>query len=375
MEVILLLLLLYVLIYVGYITALCYGFTKIKTFNSVPTVPETGFSIIIPFRTEEQNLPRLLESLTKLNYPLDMFELIFVDDLSEDLSVKLINRWRMENGRYQTTVLENLRLTGSPKKDAINRAVPIVAFDWIVTTDADCSLPENWLQTLNSYIQTNDVEMLAAAVAYEGKTSLLHHFERMDILSLQGATIGSFGLGKAFMCNGANFAYTKKLFYDLGGFSNNDKLASGDDVFLLQKAVNRSPDKVHYLKSADGIVKTNFAQSWKQLLNQRIRWASKTTSYENTFAEDLAIIVFFANLSLVIGTSLATLSVVEWEFVLLIFVIKSIPDFILLAQANKFLYKGKFFFPLFSAVWYPFFCVVVALWSLLGKYEWKGRKY
>jgi hypothetical protein len=54
-------------------------------------------------------------------------------------------------------------------------------------------------------------------------------------LSLQGATIGSFGIGKGFMCNGANLAYKKSLFQELNGFQGNDTIASGDDVFLLQK--------------------------------------------------------------------------------------------------------------------------------------------
>jgi hypothetical protein len=71
----------------------------------------------------------------------------------------------------------------------------------------------------------------------------LDHFQQLDLTSLQGATIGSFGLNKAFMCNGANFAYTKSLFEKLNGFDGNNKIASGDDVFLLQKAVEKFPEK------------------------------------------------------------------------------------------------------------------------------------
>jgi hypothetical protein len=37
------------------------------------------------------------------------------------------------------------------------------------------------------------------------------------------------------MCNGANLAYTS-TFRELNGFNDNDKIASGDDVFLLQKS-------------------------------------------------------------------------------------------------------------------------------------------
>jgi hypothetical protein len=47
--------------------------------------------------------------------------------------------------------------------------------------------------------------MIAGAVTYDCKNSL-HHFQQLDLASLQGATIGSFGIGKGFMCN-ANLAY------------------------------------------------------------------------------------------------------------------------------------------------------------------------
>jgi hypothetical protein len=68
---------------------------------------------------------------------------------------------------------------------------------------------------------------------------ILHHFQQLDIASLQGATIGSFGINKGFMCNGANFVY-QILFQELNGFHGNDTIASGDDVFLLQKRLLNS---------------------------------------------------------------------------------------------------------------------------------------
>jgi hypothetical protein len=74
---------------------------------------------------------------------------------------------------------------------------------------------------------------MIAGVTYDCKTAS-HHFQQLDLVSLQGATIGSFGIGKGFMCNGANLAYKKSLFQELNGFRN-DTIASGDDVFLLQK--------------------------------------------------------------------------------------------------------------------------------------------
>lgn len=375
MEAVTILLYLNVFAYVLFILGLIYGFTKIKSFKNKDLAPKTTFSIVVPFRNEEGHLPHLLASISKLNYPTTLFEFIFIDDSSEDDSVKAITKWRMENGLFHTTVLDNLRISNSPKKDAISRAIPIIANEWIITTDADCIVNKNWLLTLDHYIQSNDVSMLVGAVTYDGKRSFLHRFQHMDLMSLQGATIGSFGLNKGFMCNGANFAYTKKLFQDLNGFKGNETIASGDDVFLLQKAVSKFPEKVHYLKSESAIVHTKPLNKWKSLFYQRVRWASKTTSYQSNYGEVLAMAVFFGNLSLVVTFLFCLFQILTWYHLLILFLIKFTVDLVLLIQTGGFLNKGKFLFPLFSSLLYPFFSTAVALYTLFGSYEWKGRKF
>jgi len=148
------------LVYALTIAQLVYGFGKVRPYvTKCDAVPKTFFSIVVPFRNERENLPVLLDSIRKLQYPIDLFEIILVDDFSEDDSVRFVYNWRMENGSFQFTLLENISVTGSPKKDAIARAVPLTK-DWIVTTDADCVLPENWLATLDAYIQQHKVAML-----------------------------------------------------------------------------------------------------------------------------------------------------------------------------------------------------------------------
>jgi cellulose synthase/poly-beta-1,6-N-acetylglucosamine synthase-like glycosyltransferase len=375
MKAITILIYLNILVYVFFIARLIYGFTKVKSFKNNDSTPKTTFSIVVPFRNEAENLPLLLESLSRLNYPKNLFEFIFIDDASEDDSTKVITKWRMENGLFHTTVLDNVRISNSPKKDAISRAIPIIANEWIITTDADCLVNENWLTTLNDYIKNNEVAMLVGAVAYDGKRSFLHHFQQMDLMSLQGATIGSFGLNKAFMCNGANFAYTKKMFQELNGFKGNENIASGDDVFLLQKAAAAQPEKVHYLKSESTIVHTKPLNNWKALFYQRVRWASKTTSYESEYGEVLAMGVFFGNLSLIVTLFFCLFQTISWYQFLALFLIKFSIDLVLLIQTGRFLKKGKFFFPLIGSLLYPFFSTAVALYTLFGNYEWKGRKF
>ncbi|KOP40120.1 glycosyl transferase [Flavobacterium sp. WLB] len=355
-------------IYIISIGSLIQGFFKVKNYQNKGLTPMTSFTIIVPFRNEAENLPILLNSFSNLNYPTDLFEVILVDDSSNE-------KFQILNSKFQISIVDNIRNSNSPKKDAITTAMQHVKTNWVITTDADCIVPKNWLLTFDNYIQENKVSMLAGAVSYECENSFLHHFQQLDLTSLQGATIGSFGLGKGFMCNGANFAYTKSLFENLNGFDGNDKIASGDDVFLLQKAIEKFPNEVHYLKAQEAIVITKPTENWKSLFYQRVRWAAKTSSYKSTFGKFLGIIVFFGNLSFVIAFFLFLLRIWHYPFFVLFAFLKFTTDFILLYKTNQFLTKTRIKSLLLSSLLYPFFSSTVALYSLFGSYEWKDRRF
>jgi len=356
-----------ILFYSLVIIALIYGFSKVNSFENLDLKPKTKFSIIVPFRNEAENLPHLLESLSKLNYPDDFIEVILVDDDSDC-------RLQIADFRFQVSVINNIRVSNSPKKDAISTAIKVLKNDWIITTDADCVVNENWLLALDNYIQNHEVSMIAGAVTYDCEDSFLHHFQQLDLASLQGATIGSFGLRKGFMCNGANFAYTKFFFQELNGFNGNDGIASGDDVFLLQKAIVQFPEKVHYLKSENNIVITKPMDDWKSLFYQRVRWASKTGSYQSRFGIGLGLVVFGGNVGLLFVVCGLLFGIGNFYVLIFLLLAKFSVDYIIIDKTNAFL-KNKTHYYILSSLLYPIFSVSVALYSLFGKYEWKGRGF
>lgn len=368
-------LVIFAVVYLFFMQHLFLGFEKEKETTLNDVLPKTAFSIIVPFRNEAKNLKKLLESVSRQKYPQSLFEIIMVDDFSEDHSQRVFNQWRMENGLIETTLLDNLRLTASPKKDAIARALPIVKHPWIITTDADCILPENWLSIYDQFIQESDAEMIAGPVKLKMKNNWFHQFQFFELLGLQATTIGSFGQGKPFMCNGANFAYTKSFFTELGGFNGMKPTAGGDDVLLLQKAVLQAPDKVAYLKSRDAIVSTKPENDLFALFMQRVRWASKSTGYKNNYAKILALFVLLMNLALLLGFVAALLGWMPWIWLAVGFGIKYVSDWALMLKAGAFLYSRKLVLPLASAVLYPVFAVTVGIYSLFGSFTWKDRKF
>ena len=355
------------LIYLLFIGQLIYGFNRMRRFSKTEFTPKTSFSIVISFRNEKENLPNLLHSISLLNYPKELMEVILVDDDSED-------EFRIQNLEFRIQTLKNIRKSNSPKKDAIETAIQIAKKNWIITTDADCLVQKDWLTIYDQYIQENEVKMVASGVCYIQKNGFLSAFQNLDFLSLQGATIGSFGIGKPFMCNGANFAYSKHFFKELNGFQGNETIASGDDVFLLQKAVSFAPKKVGFLLAKESIVATKPVATWSELFQQRVRWASKSTGYSSIYGKLLALVVFGGNLAWIVSFLLWLIGFLDQNIFMLFVALKFLVDFILIYKTASF-FESKLQYVLASSLLYPFFSVSVAVYSLFGNYSWKGRNF
>jgi len=363
-------------LYVVLITAFIIGFDSIAPLKVEKHHPKNTFSIVIPFRNEEQHLPFLLKSLGALNYPQELFEIILVDDDSNDGFQLIFDHFTTQHPKLNLKLMENLRSSRSPKKDAITTAVNAAKFDWIVTTDADCNVPLDWLFLFNQIIEEKQALFIGAPVKFREEKSFLYHFQNLHFTSLMGSTIGGFGLKKPFMCNGANLCYHKETFVKLNGFEGNAAIASGDDVFLLEKMYQTYPDRTSYLKSTDAIVETQSVESWRLFFNQQLRWVSKSTAYKNTFCQLVGVIVLLANLMLIILGISSILFSHFWKFFLTLLILKSIVDFALIFRTSCFLRTSKSLkFFVGVNLLYPFFIVFIGFSSLLRSYTWKGRSY
>ena len=372
-----------ILVYLCFLGMLCYGFDRVKPFHLQDLKPKTTFSVIIPFRNEAKTLPHLLNSILKLNYPKNLFEVILIDDDSDDNSVDIIksfinNASKEKNGNNNISirVISNKRISLSPKKDAISLAISIAKNKWIITTDADCKVPQYWLSSFDECIQNKTPNCIVAPIAYSTLNSFFYRFQALDILSLQGATIGGFGLKRPFLCNGANFAYKASLFTEVNGFDGNTTTASGDDIFLLEKFKQVDQQSVVYLKSSKAIVTTHPVSNTKQLIQQRLRWASKTSRNPNIFSKLLGLIIVLANFICITIPFLLFLGLIEIRVAMALIIIKLAIDFLLLFKSSRFFNQERILISyLSSSVLYPFFCVYIALLSLFKPYQWKGRTF
>ncbi len=355
--------------------AIMYGFKKIPFFSFGEIKPATRFTVVIPFRNEAKNLPNLLKTIEALDYPSNLFEIIFINDASDDASAAIVSA-AIDKSRFKIKLLQNKYVSQSPKKDAISEAIKHSTFEWIVTTDADCELPRNWLNTLDAFIQKNNLVMVCAPVIYKSNGGFIENFQQWDGFSLQTVTIGSFGFGNPLLCNGANLAYSKAAFIRVNGYLGNDHIASGDDIFLFEKMKESFPEKVQFLKSKEVIVSTKPQQTWKNLLNQRIRWASKTSKQKNLVSIFLGILVFLVNASILGLFFLMVFNSENMVIYLSLICFKILTDYAVVHQAASF-FDSKIVF--WKFLWHPIvyavIVTIVGFGSFRPNYTWKGRTF
>ncbi|MCF3110312.1 glycosyltransferase [Niabella sp. CC-SYL272] len=344
--------------------------------DATPGHPVT-FSVIIPARNEAPNILHLLESIKQQAYPFHLFEVIVVDDHSEDDTAALVAQFRAANNA--TFLINLIRLTGgalnSYKKKAIETGIAAAQNKWIVCTDADCMVPAGWLQAFAQTIHKTDPVFIAAPVAFLEEKTVVNVFQDLDFLTLQGITGASVYKNIHTMCNGANLAYRKDVFAEVDGFRGIDTIASGDDMLLMHKIWKRYPHRIAYLKSRQAIVKTAAASSWKAFINQRIRWASKATSYDDKRIFAVLLLVYLFNLSFLVLFFAGFVNSTSLYLLLTFWILKTVIEYPFIKSVAQFFGKGsrlKYFF-LFQPL-HIGYTILAGFLGSFGRYEWKGRQ-
>lgn len=352
-----------------------HSWKSIPHFNPSVKSAQTTISVIIPARNEEENIGRLLTALQEQTYNKILFEVIVVDDHSADQTAGIARQFSF----VKLIQLKEDNIN-SYKKKAIETGIAAATGELIVTTDADCVPPEEWLQTIATFKEERKAVFIAAPVSINCNSSALQVFQAMDFMVLQGITGAVVHKKQMTMCNGANLAYERKVFYEVGGFSDIDQIASGDDMLLMHKIAKQYPEGIHYLKSQEAIVSTHAAETRKEFFSQRIRWASKAAKYEDKRIFPVLLVVYLFNLSfllLLVGLfwNLAPMNIGVGIWFLGLLTAKTLVELPLFISVSNFFNKRwavKWFF--FFQPLHILYTIISGLFGQFGKYEWKGRK-
>ncbi len=352
------------------------GWRKLPDWVPPPSFfPSVKISVILPARNEAANLPACLSSIAEQSYPASLLEVIVLDDHSEDGTFLLAQNFTQNHPNFKAFRLADFKVTS--KKKAIETGVSLATGELIVCTDADCILPLDWLRLMAAFYEEKQAKFIAAPVNFYEEKNWLERFQSLDFLGMMGVTGAGFQSGSGLLCNGANLAYPKAIFQEVGGFEGIDGLASGDDMLLLHKVAKHYPDKVFFLKIRAATVLTAAQPDLRSFISQRLRWASKSRSYTDRRITLRLAVVFLLCWAILLNLALAAW--VFWPFALLalcLFLIKMVVDFRFLGELCRYFGRQDLMrrYLLSQLQHIAYIIGIGSLANLVRRYDWKGRR-
>jgi cellulose synthase/poly-beta-1,6-N-acetylglucosamine synthase-like glycosyltransferase len=217
---------------------------KIKPANTSAVFrsgPVPRLSVILVVRNEEETILQLLEDVERQSFPSSHTEVWVVDDHSTDATAALVNSFRQKAG-YTLHLLRLQEYLQSPlpegnyKKKGIELAVSQATGELIVCTDGDCRVGSGWLQSIAGFYTQHRPQLISGPVTFYKEDTFFEKLQTIEFASLIGLRGSLLALGIPAMCNGANLAFTRKAFLDVGGYAHISGTATGDDVFCCKNS-------------------------------------------------------------------------------------------------------------------------------------------
>ncbi len=358
-------------IYVGYLLFLLVLILVWNTWkSSTLQKPAIPVSVIVPFRNEAKNLPRLIDSLKAQTH--SICEVLFVNDHSEDDSLAVLERV-LQNTPFDFQIYSLDTPFG--KKEAIKQGIALAKHDLILTIDADCCAAPNWLSEMTSPFHDRRLQMLAGPVMLTG-TGFWQKMQAIEFSALIGVGGAFLRMRKSLMANGANLAYRKEAFHQVNGFDDVDGTPSGDDELLMYKMHRAFPTGIRFQKSKGALVQTAALNNWADFKSQRLRWASKWKVGFRWATMLSALAIFLVQ---VIQVGLIVQLFFErgnLELTISLLLFKLLIEFIFLWSVRRSFGQKMYGFAfLVNYLLYPIYAVYFGIAANFGAFEWKGRGY
>lgn len=330
-------------------------------------------SIIVPFRNEKNNILKNLISLTSQSINNDKYEIIYVDDNSEDDSFIILS---------EASKPENVVLLKSPvkiderahKKKALQYAIDNAKGEIIITTDADCTHSQKWLETMLSYFKENTA-FVSGPVEFKSNGSLFDEIQKLEFSSLILVGAGLIGNKSPIICNAANLGFRRSVFFEVGGYADNISISSGDDEFLMQKISKQTNYDVKFCLDKNAMAFTSPNENFRQLYQQRKRWASKGFHYADKLIVLKLILIFLFYLGiaaqLIIGIVFNSIFLIT---MLVSLILKFIAEYkIVQIDSNILFSKTKDLYFILAQIIHIPYILISGISGLFGNYKWKGR--
>lgn len=363
-------LLIIILIYASLCLFMAIGFVRCTQTIAKPFTDDICFSVVISARNECKTIEDCIYSIVEQNYPKQNFEVIIVDDQSNDetakLAMKLLTKYCIDHKIVINT-------THLGKKKSLIKAIDIAKYNYIISRDADTiTATKNWLNSISTFIKQTKKEFIICPVSIKHQNGILSALQETEALVLSVFTIATTHFKIPFLCSGANLVFSKQLFEVTNKYTSHLSIESGDDVFFLQEVKKIASEKIGYLKNTDALVYTFPETSFKKLLIQKIRWSGKVfklKSFANWF---IAFVIALSNITILyLIFQLIFMGLIS-KIALFFVILKLLIDILLVFLTSDFVkVKCSWEIVCLCAFIYPFYASLVVFSTILIKPKWK----
>lgn len=318
--------------------------------------------VLVPFRNEAHRIHTILNSISKLEvFPK---EFIFINDHSTDDSIRVIEKAKL-SVPYQIMDLPQ-DVTG--KKRALRHAIGHTKSDYILTMDADVQFQTSYFESLQQ-LEVADMYLLPAVMK---ATHLLEHLYEIDLALVNAANVGVAGLKRPIMASGANLFFKRTTFDEVDNLESHKHAASGDDMYLLRDFRENQKD-VRLVSGLGCAIHTETPQSFKEFIDQRLRWLGKTGDLKDHLSTSMAILQSGLTLFF-LATLIYAIVITDWKLLAIVMGGKTALDMLLFMP---YLFRIKrivtwSFIPIYELL-FPIYTITILLLMYTYKPKWKGR--
>jgi len=274
--------------YINFLLKISRGIDNIQS-NQTISENRLSVSVIIPFRNESKMIVKNLRCLEHQNYPIDRYEVIYIDDGSNDDSLpKLESSISRNNISIQS--IKNIDYERAHKKHAIEFGITKAKGEIIILTDADCLNEPTWISSMIDEF-TIDTGLVSGPVKFISNNKLFEKLQQLEFAGLILSGAGLIGNKTPIICSSANLAFRKSIFNEVNGYRGLMGFSSGDDELLMQKIAQDTDYEVNFCFHSKALVTTKPNRDLKEFTQQRKRWASKGFFYKNKSIVTLLLLI------------------------------------------------------------------------------------
>lgn len=225
-------------------------------------------SIVIPAYNEEKRIGATIESVLKLNYPRNKYEILVLDDGSTDGTSKVTKEIIKKNKNFDIRLIKQ---ENKGKGAALNNALKHCKGEFFICLDADSYVSEDALYKLLPEFDNSNVAVVLPLLKVKNPKSLLQKMQWLEyIVNMFFKELMS-KLDCVHVSPGPFSAYRKSTLQEVGGFDENNLTEDLEISLRLQK---------HHYKIVQ-LLNTNIytiaPSTPKELYKQRNRWYKGST--------------------------------------------------------------------------------------------------